>query len=76
MVSMVVRNIPDEVMKAIKARAKANERNVEAEVRAILTAAAAESESKHRKAGEELVALGRLVGGVELDIRREPMSPK
>lgn len=77
MASIVVRNIPDQAMKSIKARAKANDRSTEAEVREILVAAAALAEGKRRKAGTELAAIGRLVGGVELDLKRDatPVEP-
>lgn len=72
MASIVVRNIPEDAMNSLKARARANKRKTEAEVREILVAAAIESEKTRPKIGSELAAIGRAIGGVDLDIRRDP----
>ena len=57
---MTVRNIPDEVHNALKARAKRHNRSTEAEVRAILEEAARPKE--RLRMGDALAALGRKVG--------------
>lgn len=57
---MTVRNIPDEVHNALKARAKRNNRSAEAEVRAILEEVTRPEKRLHM--GDALAALGRKVG--------------
>lgn len=59
MVVLTVRNVPDEVHRALRARAAQHGRSTEAEVRAILSAAVA-PEGRVRL-GDALVALGREV---------------
>ncbi|MGH8445596.1 MAG: FitA-like ribbon-helix-helix domain-containing protein [Solimonas sp.] len=68
MASMTIRNIPDDIHRAIQARAARNGRSTEAEVRNILEAAA--SPAGGLRFGDELAALGRAFGGIELDIKR------
>ena len=60
MAMMTVRNIPDEVHNALKARAKRNNRSAEAEVRAILEEVTRPEKRLHM--GDALAALGRKVG--------------
>jgi plasmid stability protein len=64
-------------MKEITARAKANSRSTEAEVREILADTAQQSEHKRVKFGSELVAAGKLLGAIELEITRDqsPFEP-
>ncbi|MGB3224337.1 MAG: hypothetical protein WBB23_16170 [Desulforhopalus sp.] len=57
---MTVRNIPDEVHNALKARAKRHNRSAEAEVRAILEEVTRPEKRLHM--GDALAALGRKVG--------------
>lgn len=57
---MTVRNIPDEVHNALKARAKRHNRSAEAEVRAILEEVTLPEKRLHM--GDALAALGRKVG--------------
>jgi len=57
---MTVRNIPDEVHNALKARAKQHNRSAEAEVRAILEEVTRPEKRLHM--GDALAALGRKVG--------------
>ncbi len=57
---MTVRNIPDEVHNALKARAKRHNRSAEAEVRAILEEVIRPEKRLHM--GDALAALGRKVG--------------
>lgn len=68
MPSMTIRNIPDDVHRAIRARAARHGRSAEAEVREILRQAAEPAGGV--RFGDELAALGEAVGGAELDIRR------
>lgn len=60
MAMMTVRNIPDEVHNALKARAKRHNRSAEAEVRAILEEVTRPEKRLHM--GDALAALGRKVG--------------
>ena len=57
---MTVRNIPDEVHNALKARAKRHNRSAEAEVRAILEEVTRPEKRLHM--GDALAALGRKIG--------------
>ena len=56
MASITVRNLPDEVHRALRARAARNGRSTEAEIREILEAAV--KPSKRLKLGSALAALG------------------
>lgn len=69
MKAMTIRNLPDETHRAIKLRAKLKGRSAEAEVRAILDEAV--NPPERLKLGTELEKFGRLLGGLELDIRRD-----
>jgi len=69
MAAMTIRNLPEETHRAIKLRAKLNKRSAEAEVRAILEEAVNPPEGL--KLGTELQKFGKLLGGLELDIRRD-----
>ena len=60
MAMMTVRNIPDEIHNALKARAKLHNRSAEAEMRAILEAAI-KPESRLCM-GDALASLGRNIG--------------
>jgi len=60
MAMMTVRNVPDEVLNALKARAKRHNRSAEAEVRAILENATKPEERVQM--GDALPALGRQIG--------------
>jgi plasmid stability protein len=57
---MTIRNIPDEIHNALKARAKRHNRSAEAEVRAILEEVTRPETRLHM--GDALAALGRKVG--------------
>ena len=68
MSALTVRNLPEETHRALKLRAAQHGRSTEAEVRHIL-------ESAVRPAfgmGSALAAIGRSLGGVELDVQRDP----
>lgn len=68
MASMTIRNISESVHRALRARARRHGRSTEAEVRQILEAAVQPGGGP--RFGDELAALGRSVGGVELAVRR------
>jgi plasmid stability protein len=75
MAAVTIRNLTDETHRALKQRAKQHGRSTEAEIRTILEAAVQPS---HRlKLGSELAAIGREIGGVELNIKRDqtPVEP-
>lgn len=77
MASITVRNVPDEVHRALRVRAAMHGRSAEAEIRAILESAV--RPEGRIKLGSLLTEIAREAGGVELDIQRdrtpsEPMS--
>ena len=69
MASIVVRNLPEEVHRALRVRAAKNGRSTEAEVREILETAV--KPAKRLKLGSALAALGDKYS-VELKIERDP----
>ena len=72
MASITVRNLPDEVHRALRMRAAAHGRSTEAEVREILATVALPE--GRLEIGSELRKFAKTFGGVELDIRRDPES--
>ncbi|EJO53666.1 FitA-like ribbon-helix-helix domain-containing protein [Burkholderia multivorans] len=72
---ITVRNLPDEVHRALRVRAALHGRSTEAEVRDILEQAVL-SEGRV-KLGTLLAEIGREAGGVDLDIQRDktPTDP-
>ena len=77
MPSITVRNVPDEVHRALRVRAAMHGRSAEAEIRFILENAV--RPEGRIKLGSLLTEIGREAGGVDLDIGRdktlgEPMS--
>lgn len=75
MASITVRNVPDEVHRALRVRAALHGRSAEAEIRAILENAV--KPEGRVKLGSLLAEIGREVGGVDLDIQRDrtPAEP-
>jgi antitoxin FitA len=67
MPAITVRNLPDETHRALKVRAAQHGRSTEAEVRAILENAVQPKVGL----GTMLAEIGRSVGGVEVDFRRD-----
>ncbi len=65
-----VRNLPTETHRALRVRAAQNGRSTEAEIRAILDEAV--RPQTRLRIGSELAALGRSLGGVDLQIERDP----
>jgi plasmid stability protein len=77
MPSITVRNVPDEVHRALRVRAAMHGRSAEAEIRFILENAV--RPEGRIKLGSLLSEIGREAGSVDLDIERdktpgEPMS--
>ncbi|WP_176039105.1 FitA-like ribbon-helix-helix domain-containing protein [Burkholderia multivorans] len=72
---ITVRNLPDEVHRALRVRAALHGRSTEAEVRDILEQAVL-SEGRV-KLGTLLAEIGQEAGGVDLDIQRDktPTDP-
>ena len=75
MPALTVRNVPDEVHRALRMRAAAHGRSTEAEMRDIL-AAAVKPEGRI-KLGSLLAEIGRNLGGADLKIERDqtPAEP-
>jgi plasmid stability protein len=75
MPAVTVRNLPEEVHRALKLRAAQNARSTEAEIRVILKEAV--SPKPRLKIGSELAAFGRRYGGIELNYQRDrrPIEP-
>ncbi len=65
-----IRNLPHETHRAIRVRAAQNGRSTEAEIRAILEEAV--RPQTRLRIGSELAAFGQSLGGVDLDITRDP----
>lgn len=68
MAAVTVRNLPDETHRALKLRAAQHGRSTEAEIRSILESAVRPKVGM----GSVLAAIGRSLGGVDLDTRRDP----
>lgn len=75
MATLTIRNLPEEVHRALRVRAAQHGRSTEAEVREIL-AAAVNAEGRLRVGTELRRFVGR-IGAVELDVRRAgtPIDP-
>lgn len=75
MATVTVRNLPDEVHRAIRLQAAQHGRSTEAEIREIL-ARSVRPEGRLR-VGTELRRYAERIGGVELEIRRDaaPIEP-
>ncbi len=69
MSAITVRNVPDEVRRAIRVRAAMHGRSAEAEIRLILENAV--QPEGRIKLGSLLAQIGREAGGVDLAIERE-----
>ena len=69
MAAVTIRNLSDETHRALKVRAKQKGRSTEAEIRMILDEAV--NPPARLKIGTELAKFGRLLEGLELDIKRD-----
>lgn len=72
---VTVRNLPEEVHRALKLRAAQHGRSTEAEIRKILEEAVRPEERV--KIGSELAAFGQQLGEINLDVTRDktPTEP-
>ncbi|WP_218509416.1 Arc family DNA-binding protein [Variovorax sp. dw_308] len=72
---ITVRNLPDEVHRALRVRAATHGRSTEAEIRDILEAAV--KPEGRVKLGSLLADIGRELGGIDLEIQRDktPAQP-
>jgi plasmid stability protein len=70
MSSVTVRNLPEATHRALKLRAAQHGRSTEAEIRNILQSAV----QPKLGIGSALAAIGHSLGGVELDLRRDPTA--
>lgn len=75
MATVTVRNLPDEVHRAVRVLAAQHGRSTEAEIRHLLEAAV--KPERRVKLGSLLAEIGKEIGGVELDITRDrtPSEP-
>ncbi len=75
MATVTIRNVPDEIHRAIRVRAAEHGRSTEAEIREIL-ARSVLTEGR-LKIGTELRRFAERLGGVELKLRRKraPIEP-
>jgi plasmid stability protein len=69
MPAVTVRNLPEEIHRALKVRAALNGGSTEAEIRHIL--AAAVSRKPKLKIGSELAVFGRRYRGIDLNLKRD-----
>lgn len=75
MTAITVRNVPDEVHRALRVRAATHGRSTEAEIRNILETAV--KPEGRIKLGSLLADIGRELGGIDLKIERDktPAEP-
>ena len=75
MTAITVRNVPDEVHRALRVRAATHGRSTEAEIRAILETAV--KPEGRIKLGTLLADIGRELGGIDLKVERDktPAEP-
>lgn len=69
MPAVIIRNLSAATHRALKQRAKNHGRSTEAEIRAILESTV--NPPQRIRLGTELAAIGRQLGGVELQIERD-----
>ena len=74
MAVVTVRNLPEETHRALRVRAAQHGRSTEAEIRAILEETV--RPEGRVKIGSALAAFGRRMGGIGLEITRDPSSPR
>lgn len=72
MSAITIRNLPEETRRALKVRAAQHGRSTEAEIRLILQAAVHPPQGL----GVALAAIGRELGGITLDLQRDPSPPE
>ena len=72
MSAVTVRHLPEATHRALKLRAAQHGRSTEAEIRAILEQAV--RPQARIRIGSELAAFGERLGGIDLDIARDPSA--
>ena len=72
MAAVIVRNLPDETLRALKLRAAQSGRSTEAEIREIL----ANAVRTPLGLGSALASIGKRLGGVDLGIQRKRSTVK
>ena len=70
MPAVIIRNLPEETHRALKRRAAIKGNSTEGEIREILEAAV--RPEARLKIGSELAEFGKNLGGVDLEIIRDP----
>jgi plasmid stability protein len=70
MAAVIIRNVPDATLRALKKRAASHRRSTEAEIREILRAAVHPPD--RIRVGSELAAFGRQFHGLDLQVDRDP----
>lgn len=73
MPAVTVRNLPEEVHRALKLRAQKHGRSTEAEIQDILEAAV--RPANRVQVGSELADFGKRWGGLELQVTRDKLPP-
>lgn len=68
MPAVTIRNLPEATHRALKLRAARHGRSTEAEIRDILESAVKPAQGL----GSALASIGRRLGGVDLDLKRDP----
>ena len=74
MAAVTVRNLPEEVHRALRLRAARHGRSTEAEIRAILEETV--RPAGRVKMGSALAAFGRRFGGLDLSVARDESPPR
>lgn len=74
MAAITVRNLPEEIHRALRLRAAAHCRSTEAEIRVILEEAV--RPPARVKIGSALAAFGQRFGGTDLDVARDETPPR
>jgi plasmid stability protein len=69
MATVTIRNLPDEVHRALRVRAAQHGRSTEAEIRSVLETAVIPQ--KRIRLGSLLAEIGREAGGVDLSVERD-----
>jgi plasmid stability protein len=74
MAAVTVRNLPEEIHRALRLRAAQHGRSTEAEIRVILEDAV--RPEGRVKIGSALAAFGQRFGGPDLDVTRDESPPR
>jgi plasmid stability protein len=72
--AITVRNLSEKTHRALKLRAAQHGRSTEAEIRVILEDAVRPKD--RLKVGTQLAAFGQRIGGLKLNVKRDPTLPE